>query len=302
MNNATTNSPHTVLVAGATGMLGSQIARELRAKGYAVRALVRNPEQKEKELAPLRALGVEIVAGDVMDVASLPAAMAGVQGVVSALNNQEELIVQGQTNLLRAAQAAGVERFIPSDFSFDFRPLAMGDNFNLDMRKKFLPVLEASGVAFTHILNGGFYEVIMAPFLGIFAGDSINIWGEGKQKMQWTHTSDVARYVAAALFDERLKNKALFVAGASASVRELANEYEAATGRRLELKEQGPVAALKTRIEATKATADNPWAYVGDQYHWAMASGLGAYEPANELFPDIQPMTLREFFTRSAAA
>jgi dihydroflavonol-4-reductase len=43
----------TVLVTGATGLLGYNLVREFLASGYAVRALVRDPAKAEQQLAGL---------------------------------------------------------------------------------------------------------------------------------------------------------------------------------------------------------------------------------------------------------
>jgi nucleoside-diphosphate-sugar epimerase len=284
-----TNMKPLVLVAGATGMLGKQIAEALLDRGETrVRAMVRSAARAE-ELAPLVARGLELVEGDVQ------------KAVVSALNNQEELIVDGQTNLLRAAERAGVRRFVPSDFSVDYRPLAMGDNFNLDMRKKFLPVLEASTVEYTLVMNGAFLDILFAPFLEMFDRENkvFRYWGDGQQKTDWTHTSDAAKYVAATVLDPRTANRALMVVGEEATYPELAAAYTAVTGEALRLEVSGTVEELRAEIARRKATAANPWGYLGLQYAWAMASGAGKLSPMNELYPEIRPMGVRAFL-RSA--
>ena len=61
----------TVLVAGASGFVGSQLAAALTAAGHQVRALTRNPERYAGTGAP--------VYGDVRDPESLPEAMAGIE-------------------------------------------------------------------------------------------------------------------------------------------------------------------------------------------------------------------------------
>ena len=71
-----------VLVVGATGRLGGEACGRLRAGGAAVRALVRaSPDRAQ--LDRLRELGVEIVAGDLKDPASLPAACDSADAIVS---------------------------------------------------------------------------------------------------------------------------------------------------------------------------------------------------------------------------
>lgn len=67
----------TVLLTGATGRIGAKVQRRLLEKGYIVRALVhrRRPQGDERQ-------GLEVVQGDILDQASLAAAVAGCEHVV----------------------------------------------------------------------------------------------------------------------------------------------------------------------------------------------------------------------------
>jgi dihydroflavonol-4-reductase len=108
----------TLLVTGATGFLGSHVARQLAARGDRVRVLAR-PSSDRRAVADLP---VEIIEGDLRDSASLDRALSGVQRVFHvaadyrlwARNPQEiyESNVAGTRNLLEASRRAGVERFI----------------------------------------------------------------------------------------------------------------------------------------------------------------------------------------------
>jgi uncharacterized protein YbjT (DUF2867 family) len=69
----------TILVIGATGTQGRAVIRHLRKAGFDVRGLVRNPDSKTAR--PLAGEGIALVRGDLEDVASLEAAMTGVDGV-----------------------------------------------------------------------------------------------------------------------------------------------------------------------------------------------------------------------------
>ncbi|SFD71078.1 NmrA/HSCARG family protein [Roseivivax sediminis] len=80
-----TQSKGTVLVFGATGKQGGAVTAALRARGWAVRALVRNTAREE--VGRLAATGVEIFAGEFADMASVENAMAGVDGVFSVQPN-----------------------------------------------------------------------------------------------------------------------------------------------------------------------------------------------------------------------
>lgn len=106
-----------VLVTGATGFLGAAICRELLARGHGVRALVR----PASGLAGLEGLGVEVARGDVLDAASVRAALAGQDAVVHAAglprigSNGRELLavnVRGAEIVLGAALEARVARAV----------------------------------------------------------------------------------------------------------------------------------------------------------------------------------------------
>ena len=108
----------TTLVTGATGFLGSHVARELVGRGDVVRVLQRPSSQ----LRAIEGLSVERVQGDLRDPASLARALDGVRCVyhvaadyrLDARNPQEiyESNVTGTRNLLEAARRAGVQRFV----------------------------------------------------------------------------------------------------------------------------------------------------------------------------------------------
>lgn len=91
---------------GATGFVGSELARQLRAAGHEVSASVRSPE-KAKDL---QALGVKLFRGDVTDKESMREAMTGTDGVfhvagwykVGAKDKSEgeRINIQGTRNVL----------------------------------------------------------------------------------------------------------------------------------------------------------------------------------------------------------
>lgn len=163
----------TVLLAGATGMLGGKIARALLARPEVeLRLLVRGAEAADSKRRPsinaLAEQGTLVVEADLANPRALRAATHGVDVVVSAVNGDRDIIVDGQTNLLEAAKANGVRRFIPSDFAIDLYKLEDGENYNLDLRRVFAARLEASGLERVRVLIGCFTEVLFGPYLGMF--------------------------------------------------------------------------------------------------------------------------------------
>ncbi|GAO01221.1 NAD(P)-dependent oxidoreductase [Anaeromyxobacter sp. PSR-1] len=105
-----------ILVTGATGKVGSRLAKRLAQRGDGVRALVRNPARA----ADLREVDVELAAGDLLDVDSLVAAVGGIDAVVhcaaffrGATPEQAHAVNDlGTRHLASVARAASVKRFV----------------------------------------------------------------------------------------------------------------------------------------------------------------------------------------------
>jgi dihydroflavonol-4-reductase len=161
-----------MLVTGASGFLGWHVARTLTGRGHRVRALVR-PTSKLQEL------DVEPVIGDLRDPASLERAVAGCKLVFHVAadyrlwsRHPRELYdsnVEGTRNLLRAAQKAGVERFVytstvgcigipPAGVGDEDQPCTLEEMSGDYKRSKF----QAEQVAL-EFARGGFPVVIVNP-------------------------------------------------------------------------------------------------------------------------------------------
>jgi dihydroflavonol-4-reductase len=107
-----------LVVTGATGLIGSRVAERLLAAGHDVSALVR----PATDAAPLEAIGVRIVRGDLTDAASVAAAVHGCEAVVHSAAatggpvqdtvTYEAVNVRGTEIVLDAARAAGVRRVV----------------------------------------------------------------------------------------------------------------------------------------------------------------------------------------------
>ena len=106
------------LVTGATGFVGSAVARRLLAGGHEVRVLVRASSNR----ANVADLDVDVVTGDLDEPSSLAAAVKGCDALfhVAAdyrlwVPRPEEIYrtnVEGSRNLLRAAAEAGIRRMV----------------------------------------------------------------------------------------------------------------------------------------------------------------------------------------------
>lgn len=103
-----------VLLTGATGYVGGRLLQALEQRGYRVRCLARRPEA----LAGRVGANTEVVAGDVLDPASLDAALSGVDVAYYLIHSMgssgsfEETDRQAARSFGRAAKAAGVKGIV----------------------------------------------------------------------------------------------------------------------------------------------------------------------------------------------
>ncbi|MEV0823762.1 NmrA family NAD(P)-binding protein [Nonomuraea rubra] len=293
-----------IFLVGATGSLGSRIAAGLLREKARVRALVRPQSSGSEQVRALVGQGLDIVEGTLADpTEQLAQAMAGAEVVVSAVQGDADVIVQGQANLLRAAEKAGVPRLIPSDFAIDLFRLDDGDNVFLDHRRAAHEAFAGTHVAVTSVLNGAFVEVMTAPFLEIvdWEAGTFGYWGDGEQPCDFTTIADTAAYTVAVALDPGSAGRPIRVAGDVLSMKEFHAALERGTGRRLRLHRHGSVDDLAAEIERRRATASHPAQYVALQYTWGMVSGKGKLDPLdNDRYPAVRPVSVTEFARRIA--
>ncbi|MGA3197458.1 MAG: NAD(P)H-binding protein, partial [Terriglobales bacterium] len=103
-----------VLLTGATGYIGGRLLKSLERNSWPVRCLARRPEFLRTRVSP----GTEIVQGDCLDPASLPACMAGADTAYYLVHSMgspgrfEEEDRRAAHNFASAARQAGVQRII----------------------------------------------------------------------------------------------------------------------------------------------------------------------------------------------
>ena len=194
-----------ILVTGATGFVGGHVVHALRAQDKPVRALAR----ESRHAARLESWGATVVEGDMTDAASLRRAVEGCDAIVHlvALRQGPEerfrrVMVDGTRDLLAAAGAAGVARFVHMS--------ALGTS---EETKDLVPYYRAKWESEQLVQESGLPYVIFRPSF-VFARDGgilptfvklariapvTPIIGSGRQRIQPIWIDDVAAYFALAV-------------------------------------------------------------------------------------------------------
>lgn len=302
------NGNTTYLVLGAAGALGRLIVPALLKQGQAARVRVGVRGGLAGKHAPLleswAAGGIKVFDADLGDTESLKRACNGVDTVISAVQGGPDVIIDGQARLLAVVKRAGVTRFVPSDFAEDLFSIPKGINPYLDWRRTFDRQVAPSGIGFTHVLNGGFMEAVFSsPGLIDAGAGTISFWGDGHMPMDFTSMEDVAAYLAAALADPKTLNTTVEIAGDSRTVHEVADDYEAATGHRLQRVCHGSIEAGYAELRRMEAAGAHPMAMLPMQYLLPMMSGEGRLRrPCNACYPSIKPTSLHGFLRSHVAS
>jgi NADH dehydrogenase len=220
-----------ILIVGATGSLGGGIAHMLLAQGRPVRVLLRHNSPSDAlaaqgmgtTAASLLAAGAQPVYGDLKDRASLDAAVAGVETVVSTANSAlrsggdtpETVDLQGNRNLIDAAKAAGVNHFIfVSVLAYDPNSPAPF----MAAKAKTEDHLVASGLHYTILAPDIFSEVWIGMVIGsaLQSGQPISLVRPATHRHSYISAADVAAYAVAAVDNPLAMDKRLPLGGPAA--------------------------------------------------------------------------------------
>jgi uncharacterized protein YbjT (DUF2867 family) len=278
----------TLLLCGGTGALGGAIARHLHGRGVPFRALVR----PATDAGVLETLASEIVRADIRDPASLPPALAGIVTVVSTVNAIGRLLDgahdisirdvddRGYANLTKAAESAGVERFVYVSMLGEH---AAARTPFTDAKAATEGRLRASPMREVIVRPDAFQEVWLGPAGGFdLAAGKVRIYGKGLARRRHVAIEDVAEAVVRlALADD--PPRSVDLAGPEPmSASEAAEAYERAIGRPLR---RSHVPRLVMRAGRTLMRPIKP--EVASIMGMALAADLAATQVGDEGFRDL---------------
>lgn len=222
----------TILIVGATGTLGRQVARHAIDEGHKVRCLVRNL----KKAAFLKEWGAELVRGDLCREETLPPALEGVTAVIDAATARptdslsiKKVDWEGKVALLNAAKAANVGQFI-------FLSILNAEMYPevplMEIKRCTELFLAESGLNYTILRLAGFMQGLIGQYgIPILEGQPVWVTGESSP-IAYMDTQDIAKFVIRALSVEETKNKAFPIVGTRAwSAEEIIGVCERLSGK-----------------------------------------------------------------------
>lgn len=226
-----------LLVVGATGTLGGEICRLLVEAGRPVRALVRATSDPARVEA-LRALGAELVTGDLRDRASLDRACAGAAAVISTAATTGARLPDddihrtdrdGAMQLVDAARVARVRRFVYVSFTGNMEIPSPFRDAKRDVERH----LRESGLAYTILRPSVFMESWISPAAGFdWEAGRAQLLGEGDRPVSWVSVHDVARFAADCVEDPAARDRIIELGGPEAlTATEVVRTFEVIAGR-----------------------------------------------------------------------
>ncbi len=219
-----------VFVAGASGAIGQPIVAELIRNGHTVTGIARSTAR----LAGLQRLGARVLAVDVFDRKALEQAVRESQAdaiideltslpadpadLPKSLPNDRKLRIEGGENLLRAASAAGVRRYLQQSSAFFLEPgnglatesagfaIAASPNVSLSAKtyeeleeRLFSSSLEGVALRYGFFYGPGTWYHRDGAGADQFRRGEVPIIGKGNGVWSWVHIDDAAKATVAAL-------------------------------------------------------------------------------------------------------
>ncbi len=229
-----------LLLVGGTGLLGGRIAGRLAERGVPFRALVR----PRTDASPLVDLGAEVVRGDLTRPDTLPPAVEGMTTVITTANAIAALLAgakdvsmdsvdrRGNEALIRAAEAAGVQRFLFVSAS-DATPTMVARAPFMAAKLSTERLLQASSMRSVIVRPGPFQETWLSPASGIRPDRRLAvILGHGRTPTSYVAADDVAEACVRLALADDPPAEIDFSGPQQLARHEVVDAFERATGSR----------------------------------------------------------------------
>ncbi|MCB0493100.1 MAG: SDR family oxidoreductase [Cyclobacteriaceae bacterium] len=188
-----------IVIAGATGYLGSHLVKELQRMEIPIQAIARKGKRlRDQGLNP-----EQIIEAEVTDPATLSGKLNGADVLISTvgITRQKDGLTymdvdfQANMNLLEEAKKAGIKKFI-------YVSVINGEKMRhlkiMEAKERFVDELKASDLEYTIVRPNGFFSD-MKDFLIMAKSGRVYLFGSGNYKLNPIHGEDLAKAIVESL-------------------------------------------------------------------------------------------------------
>ena len=202
-----------LLIVGATGTLGRQIALQALTKGYKVRCLVRNFNRANF----LKEWGAQLVYGDLSIPETIPSCLQGISVIIDASTSRPDDFTtlkkvdwDGKLALIESAEAANVEHFLFCSTQNIEQETTIP---LIKMKAGIENRLKQSKLCYTVFRLNGFYQALIEQY-AIPILENLPIWTTDENiKIPYMDTQDLAKFFLKSLQLPVTKNKTFVLGG-----------------------------------------------------------------------------------------
>ena len=205
-----------ILLVGATGTLGRQIAKQAIEDGHDVRCFVRNP----RKASFLQEWGCELTKGNLLNYSDIEYALQDIEAVIDSATSRPddsksiyETDWDGKINLFNACESMNIKRII-------FLSILLTDKFRnvplMDVKYCTEKLLEKSSFDYTIFSCAAFMQGVIGQF-AIPILDSQAVWMSGTPtKIAYMNTQDMARVIVSSVNNPKSYRRSLPLVGPKA--------------------------------------------------------------------------------------
>tara|TARA_B100000609_G_scaffold197863_1_gene196146 strand:+ start:362 stop:1324 length:963 start_codon:yes stop_codon:yes gene_type:complete len=205
-----------ILLIGATGTLGRQIAKQSIEEGHEVRCIVRNP----RKASFLQEWGCELTKGNILRRSDIGYALQDIEAVIDASTSRPddkesiyETDWEGKLNLFNECEDKGIKRVI-------FLSILLTENFRnvplMDVKYCTEKLLEKSDFDYTIFQSAAFMQGVISQF-AIPILDNQAVWMSGTPtKIAYMNTQDMAKIIVASITNTKTYKTKLPLVGPKA--------------------------------------------------------------------------------------
>ncbi|XP_028770006.1 isoflavone reductase homolog PCBER-like [Neltuma alba] len=300
-----------ILFIGGTGYIGKFIVEASAKAGHPTFVLIRESTLSNPAKSPIldkfKALGVNLVHGDLYDHQSLVKAIKEVDVVISTVGHMQ---IADQDKIISAIKEAGnIKRFLPSEFGNDVDRVHAVEPAKTAFasKAKIRRATEAAGIPFTYVscnfFAGYFLPNLSQPGATAPPRDKVVILGDGNPKAVFNKEDDIGTYTIKAVDDPRTLNKILYIRPPlnTYSFNDLVSLWEKKIGKTLE-RVYVPEEQLLKQIQDSRPPANvilsigHSVFVKGDHTNFEIEPSFGV--EASAFYPDVKYTTVDEYLNQ----